>query len=73
MTKIYWSRLTASGMRRELYSSTKGPVAILSRRSSEAKLALWFARHFEGERELEVAGGRHDAHERQLTEYLDGR
>ena len=55
MTKIYWLRLTASGIRSELYSLTKGLVAICSRRGSEAKLAFWFARHFDGEREIEVA------------------
>ena len=73
MPKIYWSRLTASRMRLELYSSTKGLVTIRSSEGSEAKLALWLARYFEGGWKLEVAGRRHDAFDRQLTEYLEGR
>lgn len=73
MSKLYWSRLAAAGIQLELYSSTQGLVAIRFREGSEAKLALWLSRQFEGGRELAVAGGRHHAIERQLTEYLAGR
>jgi O-6-methylguanine DNA methyltransferase len=76
MAKLYWSRFTAAGIGLELYSSSKGLIAIRLREGSEAKLARWLARYFEsaeGEREIEVAGVRHEAIERQLTEYLEGR